>query len=248
MPKSKGRKPKKSVSPRRATRRRASALGEVAVGPYRVRPARTTEELRGFERWAAMAGAGGPKVTENLVHAHADRFLGEGLRDPDSSHRMMMSAVTGGDLDAVAWARTTALVATLDGQVVGGTLVGPASQFIADLAEKHNLDTTAVMQALLFTSKLHLVAVDEDHRRHGLGRAFVNAATSAAYRGGVEILYGQFLTEDPGLAEFYRQLGFILKAPAEPLNFAQWLGGFPGGPAPLANETFFYRILTTEKH
>lgn len=193
-----------------------------------------------------MAGAGGPKVAENLVRAHADGFLGEGLRDPDSSHRMMVSAVTGGDLDAVAWSRTTALVATLDGQVVGGTLAGPATQFIADLAENHNLDTTAVMQALLFTSKLHLVAVDEDHRRRSLGRTLVNAATSAAYRGGVEILYGQFLTDNRGLAEFYQRQGFIVMAPAEPLNFAQWLGGFPGGPAPLADETFFYRILTTD--
>ncbi|MFQ6392537.1 hypothetical protein ACLMAJ_03710 [Nocardia sp. KC 131] len=33
--------------------------------------------------------------------------------------------------------------------------------------------------------------------------------------------------------------------PATPMNFSQWLGGFPGGPAPLANETFFYRIPTT---
>ncbi|MFQ6331263.1 hypothetical protein ACLMAL_34720 [Nocardia sp. CWNU-33] len=74
----------------------------------------------------------------------------------------------------------------------------------------------------------------------------VNAATSIAYKGGVEILYGQFLAEDQGLGDFYGRQGFIVMPPATPLNFSQWLGGFPGGPAPLANETFFYRILTTD--
>ncbi|WP_297622246.1 GNAT family N-acetyltransferase [Nocardia sp.] len=249
VPKSKGRKPKKSDAVRRASPRRLSvpaAAKEIAVGPYRVRPARTPEELSGFERWASMAGAGGPKVAANLVSAHADGFLGEGLRDPDSSYRMMAAAVTGGDVDAVVWARTDALVATLDGQIVGGALVGPAAQFISDLGEAHDLSTTAVMQALLFTSKLHLVAVDDDHRRHGLGRALVHAATFSAYRGGVQILYGQFLTSDQGLADFYGRQGFTVMPPATPLNFSQWLDGFPGGPAPLANETFFYRALTTD--
>lgn len=249
VPKSKGRKPKKAVTPRRASPRRSSvaaAFKEIAVGAYRVRPARTPEELSGFERWASMAGAGGPKVAANLVHAHADGFLGAALRDPDSSHRMMVAAVTGGDLDAVVWGRTEALVTTLNEEVVGGALVGPAAQFISDLSEAHDLGTTPVMSALLFTSKIHLVAVDEDHRKHGLGRALVSAATRLAYKGGVEILYGQFLTEDQGLADFYSRQGFIVMPPATPLNFSKWLGGFPGGPAPLANETFFYRVLTTD--
>ncbi|GGK69257.1 GNAT family N-acetyltransferase [Nocardia camponoti] len=249
MPKSKGRKPKRSTAPRRASPRRvlaSAASKEVAVGPYRVRWARTSEDLAGFERWAEMAGAGGPKLAANLVRAHADGFLAEGLRDPDTSHRMLMAAVTGNNLDAVVWARTAAVVATLDGQVVGGALVGPAAQFLSDLAERHHLGTTAVMQALLFTAKLHLVAVDDDHRGHGLGAALVRASTMAAYRGGVEILYGQYLTEDQELAKFYLRQGFTPNPPAAPLNFSQWLDGFPGGPVPLPGETFFYRLLTTE--
>jgi GNAT superfamily N-acetyltransferase len=72
------------------------------------------------------------------------------------------------------------------------------------------------------------VAIDEDHRRHGLGRALVRAAAVAAYRGGVEILYGQFLTEDQELAKFYGRQGFTVMPPATPLNFSQWLDGFPG--------------------
>ncbi|WP_280487502.1 GNAT family N-acetyltransferase [Nocardia farcinica] len=252
MPKSKGRKPKKrSVSSRRASPRLAAvpaAVTELAVGAYRVRPARTPEELSGFERWASMAGAGGPKVAQNLVRAHGDGFLGAGLRDPDTSYRMMVSSLFGGDLDAVLWARTDALVATLDGHVVGGAMIGPAAQFISEVGEVHSLGTTAVMQVMLFTSKLHLVAVDDDHRRHGLGRALVRAAAAAAYRGGVKILYGQFLTENRGLAEFYGRQGFTVMPPATPLNFSQWLDGFPGGPAPLENETFFYRTLATDSY
>lgn len=124
-----------------------------------------------------MAGAGGPKVAENLVRAHAEGFLGAALRDPDSSHRMMVAAVTGGDLDALVWARTAALVATLDGQVIGGNAHRAGHTVHRRPAEKHHLDTTAVMRALLFTSKLHLVPVDEGHRERGLGRALVSAAT-----------------------------------------------------------------------
>lgn len=249
MPRSRGRKPKKSIGPRRMSPHRSSvttAAKEMSVGAYRIRPARTSEELSGFERWASMAGAGGPKVAAHLVHAHEDGFLGAALRDPDSSHRMLLSAVMNRDLDAVVWGRTAALVAVLDEEVVGGVLVGPAAQFIADLAEAHDLGSGPVMRALLMTSKLHLVAVDEEHRKHGLGRALVDAATSLAYRGGAEILYGQFLTEDQGLADFYSRLGFIVMPPATPLSFARWLDGFPGGPAPLANETFFYRTMTTD--
>jgi hypothetical protein len=78
VPKSKGRKPKKPVVPRRASPRRSSVAAtdkEVSVGAYRVRPARTPEELSGFERWASMADAGGPKLAAHLVHAHVDGFL-----------------------------------------------------------------------------------------------------------------------------------------------------------------------------
>ncbi|MBC7301056.1 MAG: GNAT family N-acetyltransferase [Nocardia sp.] len=248
MPKSKGRKPKRSVTPRRATPRLTSSVvvaQEVAVGRYRVREARTREELAGFERWASIAGAGGPVLAAKLVSAHTDGILAQGLRDPETSFGMLMSAVTGGDLDAVVWARSIALVATLDGQVVGGAFVGPAAQFIADIAERHELGTTAVMGALLFTAKLHLVAVDDEHRGHGLGAALVRAAITAAYRGGAEILYGQYLTDDQGLAQFYLRQGFTPVAAGKPMDFSQWLDGFPGGPAPLAGETFFYRLLTT---
>lgn len=191
-----------------------------------MRPARTPEELSGFERWASMAGAGGPKVADNLVHAHSDGILGAGLGDSDSSYRMMVSAVTGGDLNAVVWARTDALVATLDGQVVGGAMVGSAAQFISDLGEAHGLGTMAVMQAILFTSKLYLVAVDADHCRHGLGRALVRAAAPAARRGRVEILYGQFLTDDGKFGDFCGRQGFTVMPPATPLKFSQWLDGF----------------------
>ncbi len=103
------------------------------------------------------------------------------------------------------------------------------------------------MSALLFTSKLHLVAVDDEHRGRGLGAALVRAATTAAYRGGAEVLYGQYLTEDQGLAKFYLRQGFTFAAADAPLDFSQWLDGFPGGPAPLAGETFFYRLLTSSE-
>jgi hypothetical protein len=64
----------------------------------------------------------------------------------------------------------------------------------------------------------------------------------------VEILYGQFLTEDWELGDFYRRQGFTVMPSATPLNFSRWLDGFPGGPAPLANETFFHRVLTTDTY
>ena len=75
----------------------AAATGGWTRPTARQRP----EEQNGFERWPSVSGAGGPKVSANLLRAHADRFLGSALRHSDGSHRMM---VTGGDLDVVVWA------------------------------------------------------------------------------------------------------------------------------------------------
>ncbi len=133
MPKSKGRKPKKTErrhQPPARSAARKPALREFVSGPIRVREARTVEELRGFERWASMAGAGGPRTAARLVDARTQGVLGAGLGDPDRSHDAMLAAVMRGDFEAVTWTRTMALVATLDGEVVGGLLAGPAAQFL----------------------------------------------------------------------------------------------------------------------
>ncbi|MGY5205699.1 GNAT family N-acetyltransferase [Nocardia gipuzkoensis] len=248
MPKSKKRKPKKTErrhQPPARSAARKPALREFVSGPIRVREARTVEELREFERWASMAGAGGPRTAARLVEARTEGVLGAGLGDPDSSHEAMLAAVMRGDFEAVTWTRTMALVATLDGEVVGGLLAGPAAQFLGDLADKHNLAPTAVLGAVLFTCKLHFIAVSEPHRRRGVGEALMRAAVSTAFLGGAQIMYGQFLSADRGLAEFYRRQGFTLMKPDTGLNFAAWLGGFPGGPMPLPGEQFFCRDLTT---
>ncbi|WP_280406599.1 GNAT family N-acetyltransferase [Nocardia carnea] len=216
----------------------------MAVGDFRVRPARSAEELQEFEKWATMAEAGGPTLAEELLQAHTAGNLSTALRDAHRSYEALLAGVMQNDFEAVAWSRTMALVATLKGEVVGGLLAGPSAQFLYDMAEKHDLGVVPVLDALLHTSKLHLVAVDDSQRRRGAGEALISTAVSTAYLSGAQILYGQFLTKNPGLAYFYGRQGFTLMPPETPLNFSAWMGGLSAGPAPLPGERFFYRDLS----
>ncbi|WP_216916206.1 GNAT family N-acetyltransferase [Nocardia noduli] len=87
---------------------------------------------------------------------------------------------------------------------------------------------------------MHFVAVDEAHRRGGVGAALVSTAIATARTAGVALLYGQFTTSDRGLARFYSGLGFDISPPDRPLDFTSILG-ISAGPAPMRGETFFTR-------
>ncbi|WP_327116120.1 hypothetical protein OHB12_03655 [Nocardia sp. NBC_01730] len=74
-------------------------------------------------------------------------------------------------------------------------------------------------------------------------QALIRTALSTAYLGGAQILYGQFLSKNRGLADFYRQQRFTLMLPGMPLDFSTWMG-LSAGPAPLADEWFCCRDVT----
>lgn len=74
---------------------------------------------------------------------------------------------------------------------------------------------------LMGLRKLAAVAVEPAHRRFGLGRSLVQAATTAARRSNALLIFGQTEVKD-GLESWYARQGFTVLAPDVSLDL-EWL-------------------------
>ncbi len=207
----------------------------VADSSVQVRHAAGVDELAQFEKWASMADAGGPLTARRLIEAHTQGFLATAL-DFEAGPGADERAFRAGQLEAMTWAHTFALVAVDDNGPVGGLLAGPSEYFLSMLPPQAGMQP--VMNGILRTSKLHFVSVGDAHRRSGAGTALVRTALDIVQRSQADLLYGQFEAEDHGLERFYRNIGFSIHPTGVGLDFSS-IFGFTAGPSPMPSERFF---------
>ncbi|GAB2452122.1 GNAT family N-acetyltransferase [Nocardia tengchongensis] len=201
----------------------------------RIRHAADVEELAQFERWASMADAGGPVTARRLIEAHNQGFLATSL-DFRTCGAADERAYRAGQLEAMNWAHTFALVAVDDSGPIGGLLAGPSEYFLSRMPPQAGPEP--IMKGILRTSKLHFVSVDDAHRRSGAGSALVAAALSIVKGSQADVFYGQYEADDHGLERFYRKAGFTVHPTGTGLDFSS-IFGFNYGPAPMPTERFF---------
>lgn len=179
-----------------------------------VREIDSEAELHQFVDWAAMCGYGDP----NLLVAQLTGFHRAGLLGSDRTS--VHDTLDTHGVPAAAATRTTALVAIADGRVVGGILTGPTLWLLtrAILSSPENL-----LLALLRTAEIQVLAVEENHRRCGIGTALIHAATAGARTMKAHVLYGQF-PNTPTLTSFYRSVGLTVHHPETALEFTELAG------------------------
>ncbi|MFC9965671.1 GNAT family N-acetyltransferase [Nocardia ignorata] len=183
-----------------------------------VREIDSEAELHQFVRWAAMCGLGDPDfLVEHLLGFHQEGLLGS---DRTTHRATVRDTLDTHGVPAAAATRTTALVAVADGRIVGGILTGPTMWLLtrAIVSSPDHL-----LLALLRTAEIQVLAVDEQHRRTGIGTALVHAATAAARTMKAHVLYGRF-PNTPTLTNFYRAAGLTVHHTGTTIEFTELAG------------------------
>ncbi|MGW5456712.1 GNAT family N-acetyltransferase [Nocardia sp. NPDC003979] len=193
---------------------RTSTAATPSPSRVAVREIDSESELHQFRRWAAMCGFGDPDLlVEQLLGFHRDGLLGSDratVHDTLDTHGVPAAAAT----------RTTALVAVADGSIVGGILTGP-TMWSLTRAIVSNPDH--LLLALLRIAEIQVLAVEENHRRLGVGTALVHAATAAARTMKAHMVYGEF-PNTPTLTSFYRAAGLTVHHPDTAIEFSELAG------------------------
>jgi GNAT superfamily N-acetyltransferase len=115
-------------------------------------------------------------------------------------------------------ARMSVRVLKLNGRLIGLFVVGPHwhlwrmmdARMASQTAPLDEMSPGFIdfMVTVLSLAKLHVVAVPSDHRGCGHGSRLVNATLRIGREDGLNMLYGQFTADRPGLRQFYASLGF----------------------------------------
>ncbi|WP_280479027.1 GNAT family N-acetyltransferase [Nocardia asiatica] len=206
-----------------------------------VRRADSEGELRRFEQWSAMAGHSDPQMlVDLLIGSSWDGVLGSALTN-SATERIQQLLDSRGGVPAAAAARTAVLVAVVDGYIAGGIIAGPSWPLLTRVM---SADHDTLMAALLKTSELQIVGVDDEHRERGVGKALVEAAIDAARLAQANIFYGQFDTEREHLTSFYRSCRLTVQHPNLGLDFAEFVD-IPAHLHATAEERYFYCTLDT---
>ncbi|MFD5179342.1 GNAT family N-acetyltransferase [Nocardia sp. NPDC058379] len=249
MPKSRARHSKKKPTAAHRDRGRPVSVDlgylwrQALQGPIEVRLARTEAELSRFAEWGSMLGLDGPGIASELIRAHRDRVLGAGVVRGNVWRAMARRHVS---FESLVMARTAALVALDgDGTVIGGVLAGPDVGLLDAMSQDWDAPAAVTALALVAMWRVDLVAVDEPHRRRGVGSALMRALTATAFYNATGALYGAFAPREPGLSAFFgrpeREL-FIYPTGAG-VDVSVWLGGFPTVVMPEPDRCLFYLNL-----
>ncbi|WP_040714194.1 GNAT family N-acetyltransferase [Nocardia takedensis] len=183
-----------------------------------VRAIDSEAEIHQLTRWAAMSGIGDPDhLVEDLLEHHVDGLLG---LDPAISPAVVSRTLDTHGVPAAAATRTTALVAVADGRIVGGILSGPTLWLLTRaVAAGHD----HLLQALLRTTEIQVLAVDELHRRNGIGTALIRAAVAAARTMSTRVLYTR-IPDTPAHTNFVRASGLTVHPPGAELDLYELAG------------------------
>ncbi|MGW4370334.1 GNAT family N-acetyltransferase [Nocardia takedensis] len=183
-----------------------------------VRAVDSEDEIHQFVRWAAMSGVADPDhLVQDLLEHHIDGLLG---LDPATSRAVVRRTLDTHGVPAAAATRTTALVAVADGRIVGGLLCGPTLWLLTRaVAAGHD----HLLQALLRTTEIQVLAVDEPHRRCGIGTALIRAAVAAARTMRTRVLYTQ-IPDTPAHTSFFHATGLTVHPPATELELHELAG------------------------
>ncbi|WP_157227962.1 GNAT family N-acetyltransferase [Nocardia asiatica] len=204
-----------------------------------VRPASARAELLEFTQWHHLAGVPQSRPAgRNLVEVADAGILSTGLTRSYAAEKVNDPSIPGG-IPTLLAARTMALVAVADNRPIGGLAAGPSFFLCAQLAM---LGPATVLQAALATIKIHALAVKPGWRRCGIGTALLSHALTTACDAGASVVYGQFNTDAPGLAEFYHRNGMNVSEPDAPLQMNALID-LPAYVAPLPGETLFHRVV-----
>ncbi|MGN2636505.1 GNAT family N-acetyltransferase [Nocardia takedensis] len=183
-----------------------------------VRDIDSEAELHQCLRWAAASGVGDPDfLVEQLLGFHRDGLLGSDLV---TSRATLRRTLDGHGVPAAAATRTTVTVALVDGQLAGGIISGPTLWLLTRVIASSPDD---LLLALMRTSEIQVLAVDEQHRRSGAGTALVNSAVRASRALKAHVLYGQF-QDTPGLSRLARRCGFTTHPPGAAVDFGRLAG------------------------
>ncbi|MET7772070.1 GNAT family N-acetyltransferase [Nocardia sp. NPDC005366] len=183
-----------------------------------VREIDSETELNQFVRWAAISGVGDPDfLVEYLLGYHQDGLLGSGHTNARATLRRTLD--THG-VPAAAATRTTVSVAVVDGRIAGGVITGPTMWLLTRVLAN---TPDHLLLALLRTSEIQVLAVDEQHRRTGAGAALVRSAIRSSRALKAHVLYGQF-PNTPRLSSFYRGCGLTVHTPGTAIDFDRLAG------------------------
>ncbi|WP_216917625.1 GNAT family N-acetyltransferase [Nocardia noduli] len=183
-----------------------------------VREVDSEAELNQFVRWAAISGVGDPDfLVEYLLGFHQDGLLGSGHTSARTALRRTLD--THG-VPAAAATRTTVSVAVVDGDLAGGVITGPTMWLLTRVIAN---SPDHLLLALLRTSEIQVLAVDEQHRRSGVGAALIRSALRSSRALKAHVLYGQF-PNIPRLSSFYRGCGLTVHTPGAAIDFDQLAG------------------------
>lgn len=199
---------------------------------FDIRPARTRTEFRKFRGLNAMAGAANAaRSARQMWLAHKAGLLSTGL-EPDHAQTLDDAWARGG-LPAAVAARSIALVAISDDEIVGGLTAGPSYRAISPLGLAA---PDLARHAVEIMAKIHTITVIPEYQGVGIGHALIRRSIDTYTAAGAKIIYGQFTTAT-GQARFYSRCGLTVHTPATALSFAEH--GLPTGQMPRSDETLF---------
>ncbi|MGW4368067.1 GNAT family N-acetyltransferase [Nocardia takedensis] len=183
-----------------------------------VREIDSEAELHQFLRWAAASGVGDPDfLIEQLLGFHRHGLLGNDLVTSRAAVRRTLDSH---GVPAAAATRTTVTVALVDGELAGGIISGPTLWLLTRVIA---VSPDHLLQALLRTSEIQVLAVDEQYRRIGAGTALVNSAIRASRALKAHLLYGRF-PEEPRVSRLYRRCGLTSHPPGAAIDFGRLAG------------------------
>jgi len=176
-------------------------------------------ELDDLAPWYALAAAYcGDGFGEELGDARRSGLLGAAMRG-GGEHAQATIGRYRTMFDSLC-ARTVVLSARVRGRTAGMIVIGPNPVMLRQ-GPQYNGFNIAV---LLNVAKLHMVAVDPEYQKAGIGSRLIEVGTQIARQSGYQGLYGEFDSTRTHLAAFYQRLGFAVLDRGELLDLTAMMG------------------------
>ncbi|KQV07215.1 ribosomal protein S18-alanine N-acetyltransferase [Leifsonia sp. Root112D2] len=130
-----------------------------------------------------------------------------------SGHSWQMRRATEADLEAIMLLESSIFASDAwSSETMRGELGNPHAYYLVAF-EPENPDAIAGYAGLLAPrgapeSDIQTIAVDENARRHGLGRALIGSLVGEARRRGAKEIFLEVRADNPGAQRLYAEFGF----------------------------------------
>lgn len=213
----------------------------------------SVEELENLDHWYALSGGktGDTNDIAELIAARESGVLGSAIGGTmsENTERMLFTPS-----ENWYFARTAIKSLRIDGRTVGMMVVGAHSWLWDQLTDRKDAEwgdftnpemwpgwAKTFFTSVMCTAKLHVVALDPEYQRQGLGSRLVKRAVKIAEKGNTVMFYGQFGPGRAGLRSFYTQQGFDVLDEGQPLHMLMATGDPRDYSVPPPGDTYFVR-------